>query len=200
MNGGCMSRQANEEKLLNATLDCIEREGLHNVTSRMIANQAGTNLASITYYFQSKDNLVKQALERSLRHLIDENFVNYMDRPDVSAHDMLTATFDFIFDGVFQFPNITKALFYASFTNDEDGGQHEILFKVLRDINEKIYDLLPAYKREEINMAVEQMMYSIMFIGLFPDTTRSAFGNDYSQENVRRQYVQSLINNHFKSL
>jgi AcrR family transcriptional regulator len=59
------------ERLIAATLRCVERKGLAATTSRDIAAEAGANLAGITYHFGSKDELVAQALLRAMRRLLD---------------------------------------------------------------------------------------------------------------------------------
>lgn len=54
-------------RLLDATRDCLGRNGLAATTSRDIAGAAGANLAAITYYFGSKDELVAAALLEGIR-------------------------------------------------------------------------------------------------------------------------------------
>jgi AcrR family transcriptional regulator len=54
-------------RLVQATQDCLGRQGLAATTSRHIAEAADANLAAITYYFGSKDELVAAALLESLR-------------------------------------------------------------------------------------------------------------------------------------
>lgn len=53
--------------LLGAARACIARKGLAATTSRDIAAEAGANLASITYYFGSKEQLVAEALLHGFR-------------------------------------------------------------------------------------------------------------------------------------
>ena len=48
--------------LLRGARSCVAEHGLAKTTSRMIATAAGANLASITYYFGSKDELLGEAL------------------------------------------------------------------------------------------------------------------------------------------
>ena len=48
--------------LLGAARSCVAEHGLAGTTSRMIATTAGANLASITYYFGGKDELMGAAL------------------------------------------------------------------------------------------------------------------------------------------
>ena len=55
------------QDLLAATRTCIGRVGLAATTSRDITAEAGANLAAITYYFGSKEQLVADALLDELR-------------------------------------------------------------------------------------------------------------------------------------
>lgn len=53
--------------LREAARRCIGRQGLAATTSRAITQEAGANLAAITYHFGSKDQLVADALLEGLR-------------------------------------------------------------------------------------------------------------------------------------
>lgn len=59
------------ERLLAAAGTLIAQEGTAAATSRAISARAGENLAAITYYFGSKDELVSEALIRHARTLIE---------------------------------------------------------------------------------------------------------------------------------
>lgn len=52
------------EQILDATLRVIGREGRNAVTHRAVAEEAGVPLGSTTYYFDSRDDLLGQALEQ----------------------------------------------------------------------------------------------------------------------------------------
>ncbi len=52
------------EQILDATLRVIGREGRSAVTHRAVAEEAGVPLGSTTYYFDSRDDLLGQALEQ----------------------------------------------------------------------------------------------------------------------------------------
>jgi AcrR family transcriptional regulator len=52
--------------LIEGTLRCLELLPLEQVTARAIAAESGANLASITYHFGSKDNLVTAAVVEGL--------------------------------------------------------------------------------------------------------------------------------------
>jgi DNA-binding transcriptional regulator YbjK len=51
------------EQILEAALRVIGRSGRQAVTHRAVAEEAGVPLGSTTYYFESRDDLLRQALE-----------------------------------------------------------------------------------------------------------------------------------------
>jgi DNA-binding transcriptional regulator YbjK len=61
-----MPRQPRGEErrsqILRATLAVIGRSGIPAVTHRSVAEEAGVPLGSLTYYFESKDELLRDAL------------------------------------------------------------------------------------------------------------------------------------------
>ncbi|MDD9372426.1 MAG: TetR family transcriptional regulator, partial [Acidimicrobiales bacterium] len=58
------------DRLVEAAGELIAERGVNAATSRAITERAGENLASITYYFGSKDILVSEALVREARALL----------------------------------------------------------------------------------------------------------------------------------
>src|SRR5512145_265292 len=61
-----MPQRSNRSQLIEGTLRCLERLPPERVTARAIAQESGANLASITYHFGSKDNLVTEAVIEGL--------------------------------------------------------------------------------------------------------------------------------------
>lgn len=62
-----VERQARGEErrrhILRATLGLIEQSGVEAVTHRAVGEASGVPLGSVTYYFPSKDGLLREALE-----------------------------------------------------------------------------------------------------------------------------------------
>ena len=61
------------EQILEATLRVIGRDGREAVTHRAVAEEAGVPLGSTTYYFDSRDDLLGQALEHVARKEIERH-------------------------------------------------------------------------------------------------------------------------------
>src|SRR3954452_3090498 len=55
--------EARIDEILRATLDVIRREGIGAVTHRTVSEASGVPLGSLTYYFASKQDLLRAALQ-----------------------------------------------------------------------------------------------------------------------------------------
>src|SRR3954447_7153295 len=82
------------EQILQAALRVIGRSGRQAVTHRAVAEEAGVPLGSTTYYFDSRDDLLRQALEHvaaseveRYRELGDE--LRRVETPDELADSLI---------------------------------------------------------------------------------------------------------------
>jgi TetR/AcrR family transcriptional regulator, regulator of biofilm formation and stress response len=57
------------QQLLDAVVRLIGRVGVAGVTHRAVAQEAGVSLRATTYYFETKDEMIREAL----RHFVREN-------------------------------------------------------------------------------------------------------------------------------
>jgi TetR/AcrR family transcriptional regulator, regulator of biofilm formation and stress response len=73
MEVATQSAQGRREQILEATLRVIGRSGREAVTHRAVAEEAGVPLGSTTYYFDSRDDLLGQALEHVARKEADRH-------------------------------------------------------------------------------------------------------------------------------
>ena len=65
-------QRSNRTQLIDGTLRCLERLPAERVTARAIADESGANLASITYHFGSKDDLITEAVVAGLDRWLAE--------------------------------------------------------------------------------------------------------------------------------
>jgi AcrR family transcriptional regulator len=65
-------QRSNRSNLIEGTLRCLERLPPERITARAIAEESGANLASLTYHFRSKDNLVTEAVIEGLDRWLAE--------------------------------------------------------------------------------------------------------------------------------
>lgn len=88
-----VSRQARGEErrlhILRTTLEVIERRGVDAVTHRAVSDASGVPLGSVTYYFPSKEGLLRDALELWVAEEVDrlEAMAAAIDAEQVSPQE-----------------------------------------------------------------------------------------------------------------
>ncbi len=121
-----------EAHLIEGTLDCLRRLGLRGTTSRAIAAASGANLGAITYHFGSKDELLAQALLRTIRSWIEPALAVLRQDMDpalrlMAAIDQLRTTFGQARE---MLPVYLEALLAASRSETLQRGVQEIMTEV----------------------------------------------------------------------
>jgi DNA-binding transcriptional regulator YbjK len=80
--------EARRAALLDAVLRIVTEVGVDAVTHRRVADVAGLPLASTTYWFESKEQMLTAALERAAERDIDRLHA-FVDQTAAQAHDPL---------------------------------------------------------------------------------------------------------------
>ena len=91
-----MAQPSNRSNLIEGTLRCLARLPPERVTARAIAEESGANLASITYHFGSKDNLVTEAVTQGLDRWLDEIERSLGELAEEDAPERLRRSFELI--------------------------------------------------------------------------------------------------------
>jgi AcrR family transcriptional regulator len=65
-------QRSNRQQLLDGAIRCLELLPPEQITARVIANESGANLASISYHFGSKDRLLTEAMVVTLDRWLDQ--------------------------------------------------------------------------------------------------------------------------------
>ena len=160
------------ERIIDATLDGIDRVGVSGLTVRGIADAAGVNGAAINYYFGTKDRLLAEVLERAgeaglwgtldeLAALIEDNrgdvrlgLEEYLSEflPDLLAH-----------------PRRLAARLHAPLTAQEyDGPRVRELNEYLEGFLELVGPALREGDADEKRASVMQLWATLLGIGLMP--------------------------------
>ena len=126
-----------KEMLLNAALEIIGQEGSHDVSIRGIAARAGVNSAAISYYFGSKDKLIKEA-SKHFYQMVAGIFL-ILDAPDMKPLKRLESFSLELINYIGRFPGFLKneILGYGAESKEADsrvGLQIQAVEKILREI------------------------------------------------------------------
>jgi AcrR family transcriptional regulator len=198
-----MSEQASlspRQRILEAVVTCIEKDGFNNLTTRKIAEQAGTNIASINYYFRSKDLLVSEALAMTLRHMM-EDVVALIETPGRPFLEILEEVFGYLIDGGLRFPGTIMAHLYPVLVEKRmDTPVVHDFHKVFERLVSGAAQEYPATPTDELRMALAQVLSSAIFTMLSPGFFWLVSPLDLSQPEAPRRLAGYLTQAFAQSL
>jgi len=181
-----------EEKIIYATVDCIETYGIPGATNRRIAQVAGVNIAAINYYFRSKETLIQRVMEITLKNAFDLSTLSPM--PGVSAQERCIAVLMHITQGGLNYPGLTRAYFYNLLVQ----GQYDALLveHVNRFIDNLAADMLDrgcALLQDELKLALIQIFSAVIMAILAPTLFAQQHGIHLDQPESCLAYVTRLV-------
>lgn len=190
-------RQKQREKIMTATVACIEKYGIQSLTIRNIAEQAKINIAAINYYFGSKEELLEATFRFTWGNAL-EDWNEIVNRPDTDTYTMLFDFLMFTIEGVYQYPNLSKAHFYEPFIS----GNYDVyvikeFIALLRRLRDKICKFNPERASDEIDRSLMQITSSIFLLVLMPRLFENFSKIDLHDQEQRKAYVQHIINQYF---
>ncbi len=109
-----------KEKLLDATFGLMEeQDDPLNVTSRQIAERAGTKPSMINYCFGSRENLIYQTFQKQYMGFLKEKKVAKLIASDLEPKELLKKLHYVVAKCLVENPKFTKAITsYVLFTRD----------------------------------------------------------------------------------
>jgi AcrR family transcriptional regulator len=182
------------ERILSAVIDGIEQEGINNLTTRAIARLAGTNIASINYYFRSKDALVAEALQLSLNHMLADIRALLEDRQR-PLMESLEDAFRYLIDGTVHFPGISMAnLFSALVEKQYDSPGAQAMHQIFEWAMTRLSEAYPQKEPAALRVILYQVLSTILFTMLAPGFFQSSLPVDFSLAEDRQTFVRYLSN------
>lgn len=174
-----------KERIYLATLSLIDEVGVERITTRAIAAAAGVNVASINYYYRSKDTLLAEVLKASWEHTMGD-LRSFLARDPWDPAACLGELADYLLEGGRSHPLVTRAHFLGIGGGNE-GGQ---LCRFgagpgLRNLIEDIAARLARARNEPCDEAlrlrtasfVASLIYPVLLPEAFPSlSTRESLG------------------------
>jgi TetR/AcrR family transcriptional regulator, regulator of cefoperazone and chloramphenicol sensitivity len=180
-----------EDRIIETTINCIEKYGITGATNRRIAEVAGVNIAAINYYFRSKEVLIQRALEITLSNAFDLSNIPAM--PGATAQERCSAIFSDILEGGIQYPNVARAHFHSLLVEgqpDERLRRYIVQFleEQAKDLRERGLEL----SQEETKHALMQI-FSALTIAILSPALVEYGGISLRTSEERHTYVDHLV-------
>lgn len=186
-------QESPQQRILYATISCIEEEGVPNVTTRRIAARAGVNVAAINYYFRSKDALIDRALGETLVNAFDWD--DYAASEKANPHDRVVHVLEVLLEGSLHYPGIARTHLLEEPAPDGGPGRasaalQRFLERIQRDLVERGLAMEPAAIRTRLLQAYAAVILAAVTIR----PLLSSFGSvDLSDPAARHEYVESVV-------
>jgi TetR/AcrR family transcriptional regulator, regulator of cefoperazone and chloramphenicol sensitivity len=197
--GVIMSNEEIKQKILYGTIECVEKYGLRNVTTRRITEMSGVNVAAINYHFGSKENLINAVLKITL----DEGFVNNIE--DYSEHwekNTRHALVNYLKDtvkGMMNYPGLTRAHFSGSFNNNNnDSYSIQRLNQFLKTFHDLISNLMKTDAEKQQKQEIVQIWSALMLPGMMPGVFEEFLGYDLTDPDDQAEYIESILDHYLK--
>ncbi len=163
------TKTTTRQAILEAVVTCIEKHGLESVTTRKIAIEAGTNIASINYHFRSKDQLIAEAFSMTIKHMVEDVFAA-IDDVSEGFEETLEKVLFYLLDGSLRFPGISRA--HLNEAIREEGRETvsgRAMEKVFAGLAARAASAYPAKNQQTVRLRISQVLYAVMFTILRPD-------------------------------
>jgi len=177
-----------QERIIAATIEIIERDGIALATTRAIASLAGVNIAAINYYFRSKEALVQTALDASWNNALAD-LLALVEADSLEPRAMLFSLIDFLVEGQARYPFVTR----AHLSVDSPGRA-----RVVRDLHglvERLVRRIETGLGRESSPADEARTWALLAATLIP-AFAPGLSPDLSTEGARREYARLLVSDY----
>ncbi len=194
------TRESVRKKIVLAAIECTERKGIQSVTVRDIAKQADVNIASINYYFGSKEKLLDEMLDFTLNDTLAEN-VTEIEQAYTNPEQVIKGWLMDFLEGMMRFPNISKAHLYGPLTlSNYNGAFITWINGFCTQLAKKIAGLEGRSSATEADRsAAVQMVATVLFMGIMPHIFDDFLNADLEHSSAdQERFIDSLME-HFLS-
>lgn len=176
-----------KEKLLDATFALMEEtDDPLNVTSRQIAERAGTKPSMINYCFGSRENLIYQTFQKQYLKFLKEKEVEKLLTSDIPPKELLKKLHFIVAKCLVENPKFTKAI------------TPYVLFN--RDLSQESFSFAYVKKHyagrktdKECKLIAYEMSSMMQLIIYRKEDIKKDFGIDLDKEKELKKYIDMRI-------
>ncbi|MDI1442837.1 TetR family transcriptional regulator [Polyangium sp. 6x1] len=160
------------ERIIEAAIEVVEREGIEALTVRAIALGAGVNVAAINYYFGSKEKLVEEVLARTLENGLGEQLRELDALVEAEGGDVRAALERFLpafLPDAVRYPRLSAAHLHDAIARQDYTGPAVQRYRdFLEGFFRSVRPALPAGSEEEQRLRVAAFWSAIHMVCLAP--------------------------------
>lgn len=176
-----------KEKLIDATFALMEElDDPLNVTSRQIAERAGTKPSMINYCFGSRENLIYQTFQKQYMSFLKDKEIKKLIASGLAPKDLLKKLHFIVAKCLVENPKFTKAI------------TGHVLFN--RDLSQESFSF-PYVKKhyagtktdKECRLIAYELSAMMQLIVFRKDDIRESFGIDLNNDKELQKYIDMRV-------
>lgn len=192
-----------KEKILDAAEKLFGDLGFEAVSTRLLAKEAGVNMAMLAYYFGSKEKLFRSMIQRrtedrmaKLQELIDTE-----QTPGEKIDSIIDTTVNKLFDSGRMHALFQREISLLQRTTVSEmicqnlTAQLKLIVKIIRD-----GQVTGVFRQVDIEFTVISMISTITYIVNSPAMTRLFFNFDEDEESTKNEAFRIRIKKHLKDM
>jgi AcrR family transcriptional regulator len=184
-----MSLKASKEKILEVTMDLLVRLPMDEVTVREIAKVAGVNIASIHYYFGSKEILFNTAIDKIIVKSINDWIAENLHTKTYSSNDLIKFL-EFLHLGCLDHREFAKSRIRNTLSLDQVNAANVKVY-------DTIYKLAKNLKLEsdtkKLKIKVSLLYSSLASISGSPDDMMTFTGLKLVDNDKLKLYIRQIV-------
>jgi AcrR family transcriptional regulator len=193
------------DRILKAALDSVATTSIGELSVRAIAAAAEVNVATVHYYFRTKDAVIAAALGRFFEVTLAG--IREIFEAESGPREKLVAILDFYMTRFHENPGVFASLVEAILTADRRGEGSlpsdcdRILIEAIASVKPNMMALVATVTgvedkdedEEELKLKILRMMTSLMHPILITTLPSRLLGLDFADPALRRRYIEAAV-------
>ncbi|MGE5479811.1 MAG: TetR/AcrR family transcriptional regulator [Chloroflexota bacterium] len=149
-----------KSQILSVCVGLLKEKPIDEISIRSIAEKAGCNLASINYYFNSKETLFNEAVDLAMQQEIETWSERNLDFKNIGREDIRNVLLHFHL-AAFRYPSLARTriidLLNASKPNRANMMIYDLIFNMARAV-------MPEIDPEEIRVRTSLAVAAVWYV------------------------------------
>jgi AcrR family transcriptional regulator len=176
-------------RILKAAVRLLFKGEPENFTTRDIAQEAGVNAAAINYHFQSKENLVEEAVFAASAKAFSQGLA-ILKETSLPPRERLRKFYEGYSMGLVEFKWITRTAFRDFLMNERGSGRYVGL---LRDMVAETAHLIRETGAAESEQKAMALISGVCFPFLMMGSLAGIGAFDFGNPDLRNRYIGLLV-------
>jgi AcrR family transcriptional regulator len=178
-----------KQKILDATIELLYDKVSTEVRTRDIASRAGVNIATLHYYYGSKEALVATAVETITTQGLDAWVTAHLDRDRVEKSHLMDYL-RFLFTNTLQYQSLAKTRLLAMVASDE---VNPLQMRIYDTLHRLLEGLRPDLPDGQLRLKANMLYATAMNLSCSPRETTAFLQVDLEDPEALEAYVRELV-------